>query len=312
MAIGLLTSGYVITKYKPPPKYLFFWNVVIGIISMCAAISYTQLGCESNNSLLLNGTIVSCNSNCVCDGISYSPVCDRSTGTTYFSPCHAGCRTYNETEKVYKDCSCDIETSISTKRSTAQFLAAEISMESFTNQAISNGEEKPTEKRITLEDIYDEELKPNKPPHDDDVAIDENHLYDESDDYEDNSETEEIVNTGNIETTNIDTGHRERRQMTIERVVSPGACNSDCTFDYYTFSLISMFSSLISSTGRIGNVLLNFRYANDFLDLFSISFTIFHKKWLHCFFNKITLDVSITKKYIKIIEQNFKLNFQCG
>lgn len=260
MVVGLLTSGYVITKYKPPPKYLFFWNVLIGLISMCAAISYTQLGCESNNSLLLNGTIISCNSNCVCDGVSYSPVCDRSTDITYFSPCHAGCRTYDESKKLYKDCSCNINASISTKRSTAIFLANEILMGSSTDQAILNGEVKPTEKRITLEDVYDEDLKPNKQPHDDNVAIDENHLYDESDeDYEDSVETEEILNTGNVDMAKIDTSKRERREMTVENVISPGACIGDCTFDYYTFSLISMVSSLLGSTGRIGNVLLNFR-----------------------------------------------------
>lgn len=258
MTVGLLTSGYVITKHKPPPKYLFFWNVVIGLISMCAVISYTQLGCESNNSLLVNGKIVACNSNCICDGVPYSPVCDRSTDTTYFSPCHAGCRTYNGTKKLYEDCSCNIETSISTKRSTLNgFLASELFMESTTINV--NG--KPTEKRITLEDVYDEELKPNKQPHDDDVAIDENHLYDDdnSEDYDDSAEPANIVNIENVDVIKAETSKRNRREMTIERIISPGACVGDCSFDYYTFSLISMFSSLISSTGRIGNVLLNFR-----------------------------------------------------
>lgn len=256
MAVGLLTSGYVITKYKPPPKYLFFWNVVIGLITMCASFSYTQLGCESNNSLLVNGTIISCNSNCMCDGISYSPVCDRSTDITYFSPCHAGCKTYDEAKKIYKDCSCNYGT---------PFITKEIQMERSTNQAILNGETKPTEKRITLEDVYDEELKPNKQPHDDDVPIDVNDDYDDDDgDYDDDgekkylrhihdsAETEDALNTQKL-------AKIESNKQFQHAHVTPGACIGDCTFDYYTFSLISMCSSLISSTGRIGNVLLNFR-----------------------------------------------------
>lgn len=255
MAIGLLLSGYVITKYKPPPKYLFFWNVMLGLISMCAALSYTQLGCERSSSLLINGTVISCNSNCACDGVSYSPVCDRSTNTTYFSPCHAGCRTYDENQKLYKDCSCNIGASISTKRSTVEILTNQMFIESSTNQNTLNGEAKPTEKRITLEDVYDDELKPNKPPHDDNVAIDENHLYDESEEYEDSVETEDTLNVEKI-----DANKRERREHLDQVPFTPGECDGDCTFAYFTFSIISMISSLISSTGRIGNVLLNFRY----------------------------------------------------
>ncbi|XP_055326118.1 solute carrier organic anion transporter family member 74D-like [Sitodiplosis mosellana] len=243
-AVGLLTSGYAITKYKPPPKYLFFWNVMIGLKSMCVALLYTQLGCENgNNSLLVNGTIISCNSNCACDGVAYSPVCDRLTGTTYFSPCHRGCRVFDEEQKFYKDCSCNIQASI-TKRSAAEFLASHMFMESSTNQATLNGEAKPTEKRITLEDVYDEELKPDKPPHDDDVVIDGNHLYDESKVYE---------------VAKVEANKRERRKHTDHEHIFPGACFGDCTFAYIAFSIISMFSSLMSSTGRIGNVLLNFR-----------------------------------------------------
>lgn len=257
MALGLLFSGYFITKYKPPPKYLFFWNVCIGLMSMCAALSYTQLGCGSNNFLITNGTIFSCNSNCACDGISYSPVCDRSTSTTYYSPCHAGCKTFDEKEKVYRDCACSADVSISTKRSTDDLYAIEqFTGESATNRIITDRETKPTEKRITLYEVYDEELKPNKQPHDDDTTIDGNELYEDS--YEDDS-VEGALSAEKIDLPMKDPNPRKRREMPEEKIISPGACLGDCTFDYYIFSLISMVSSLISSTGRIGNVLLNFR-----------------------------------------------------
>lgn len=103
---GLLLSGFIITKYKPPAKYLFLWNVIWGFTAMSIRLFYTQIGCDGGNLLLINGTIVSCNSNCNCDDISYSPVCDRSTNITYFSGCHAGCQTYDENASIYRDCYC--------------------------------------------------------------------------------------------------------------------------------------------------------------------------------------------------------------
>lgn len=110
MCLGFLASGYIIRKFKPPPKYLFFWNVILGITSMSTQIYYTQIGCDGGNQLIINGTIASCNSNCNCDGISYTPVCDRLTNTTYFSPCHAGCKSFDKNENVYKECTCTTST----------------------------------------------------------------------------------------------------------------------------------------------------------------------------------------------------------
>ncbi|XP_055304283.1 solute carrier organic anion transporter family member 74D-like [Sitodiplosis mosellana] len=113
MAIGTLLSGFILTKYRPKSRYVFFWNIIVGLISVFCTLSYTQLGCGSNDSLLVDGSIISCNSNCVCGDISYSPVCDRSTSTTYYSACHAGCRTYNEKHNIYSDCTCDVKSAMS-------------------------------------------------------------------------------------------------------------------------------------------------------------------------------------------------------
>lgn len=255
MTVGLLISGYVITKCKPPPKYLFLWNVGIGLLSMCAAISYTQLGCNRNNSLMVNGTLLSCNSNCVCDGITYSPVCDRDTRTTYFSPCHAGCTAFNDKDNFYTNCSCT--KSVTHKRSTPRMFAenrideAESAATSRAPPATTASGFDTTEQRITLYDVYDEELRPHKGPHDDNEMIDVNALYDVS--YEDDDDDGDDLNSNEL-------NDRKRRQPPhMGLKIYPGACVGDCKFAYYTFSLISMVSSLISSTGRIGNILLNFR-----------------------------------------------------
>lgn len=270
MTIGLLTSGYVITKYRPPPKYLFFWNTILGLMSMSTQIFYTQIGCDGGNSLLLNGSIISCNTNCNCDGISYTPVCDRFTNTTYFSPCHAGCRAYDEKENVYRDCTCSNvippefnmninamnDGRVINKRSTspASFFAKAVggrnggASDSTTNRIMASNKIRTTERQLTLYDVYDDDdLKLNRLPHDHDETIDVNELYD-------------IAYEESLHENDDGLVLRKRRQLpTPANVVSPQSCVGDCRRDYYIFSLVSMISALISSTGRIGNVLLSFR-----------------------------------------------------
>ena len=46
-----------------------------------------------------------CNAACNCELVKYSPVCHETTGTTFFSACHAGCRSLvNDT--TFGDCAC--------------------------------------------------------------------------------------------------------------------------------------------------------------------------------------------------------------
>lgn len=109
MVLGLLFSGWFISKYQPSPSKLFMWNVIVGMLPMVGQTAYLFLHCESSINALdaasLNLTN-SCNSNCFCDNVPYSPVCDLATEITYFSPCHAGCETWDEQKKVYTNCVC--------------------------------------------------------------------------------------------------------------------------------------------------------------------------------------------------------------
>lgn len=46
-----------------------------------------------------------CNMDCNCENVKYNPVCHKSTMTTFFSACHAGCtRILSDTE--FGDCKC--------------------------------------------------------------------------------------------------------------------------------------------------------------------------------------------------------------
>lgn len=170
IVLGLLISGYYISKRKPLPKYLFFWNVVVGLISMCISLTYANLGCDDGNTLMLNKSIRACNENCFCDSVSYSPVCDNITQETFFSPCHAGCKDYDVENKIYTNCFC--------------------------------------------------------------------------------SELSHINNTRLLLST---TSHNPGRN------INRGTCFGNCNFAYQAFTIIAFFSGILSSTGRIGNFLVNFR-----------------------------------------------------
>lgn len=109
MVLGLLFSGWFISKYQPSPRKLFMWNVLVGMLPMLGQTAYLFLHCESSiNSIDVSSLNLtnSCNVNCYCENVPYSPVCDIETSTTYFSPCHAGCDTWDEQRKVYTNCQC--------------------------------------------------------------------------------------------------------------------------------------------------------------------------------------------------------------
>lgn len=109
MVVGLLFSGWFISKYQPSPRKLFMWNVIVGMLPMVGQTAYLFLHCESSINTMdvasLNLTN-NCNANCFCDNVPYSPVCDIDNTTTFFSPCHAGCDTWDEQKKVYTNCVC--------------------------------------------------------------------------------------------------------------------------------------------------------------------------------------------------------------
>lgn len=106
-ALGILTAGIAITKFQPSARKLTLWNVLIGITSALAVFSFAFMGCNENeNSVKLNFGDT-CNSNCHCDYIKYSPVCGID-GRTYISACHAGCIdvTKSNGTKYFTSCSC--------------------------------------------------------------------------------------------------------------------------------------------------------------------------------------------------------------
>ncbi|XP_071441837.1 solute carrier organic anion transporter family member 74D [Hetaerina americana] len=102
MVAGFLASGIIISKFRPRPRLILGWNVLVGIGYIMAELSFIGLGCAttplhgaaSNGSMALNSE---CNSGCGCHEYSrYSPVCSADGQMTFYSACYAGCKFVDE------------------------------------------------------------------------------------------------------------------------------------------------------------------------------------------------------------------------
>ena len=107
-AVGLLLSGWVISKWKFSARTLSGWNVVLGAITFCVLLGFGNVGCPSAP-IPIGGSDLKCNTDCGCTQRT-TPICAKDGLTSFYSPCTAGCRnsTFNETTKTtfYFGCSC--------------------------------------------------------------------------------------------------------------------------------------------------------------------------------------------------------------
>lgn len=108
-AAGILVAGFVISKFKPSARYLAFWNVVVGFLSVVCVLSFSIMGCEESRHVIdiSNDVAPTCNALCNCDFVKYSPVCGAD-GVTYISACHAGCTEtiMLNTTRRFDQCAC--------------------------------------------------------------------------------------------------------------------------------------------------------------------------------------------------------------
>ncbi|XP_073993727.1 solute carrier organic anion transporter family member 74D-like isoform X2 [Rhodnius prolixus] len=114
-AAGIISSGALISKFKPRPTYLAAWNVITEIFDVLTQLTFAFLGCyKTDFHGALNddsswNLITECNMECNCDpSMKYKPVCSLDQTMTYYSPCHAGCTDWSleNGTKVYENCSC--------------------------------------------------------------------------------------------------------------------------------------------------------------------------------------------------------------
>lgn len=225
MVTGIMLSGYCISKYQPPPKILFFFNVIVGFLYMCTQLSNIFVYCEAGNFYnetgLVNLTTV-CNMDCSCTGVPYSPVCDEATGVTFFSPCHAGCKGWSDSERRYTQCEC--------AKSVSEFTNLPYSLPTSVLKAAEAASIRTRTQfeGTTVEPDYD--------------------LYNEDDYDDDQTTTEQSI-------------RKKRSSETSTFSMIPGLCLASCGYAYFTYTLISCVVNFLGSAARIGNLLVNFRWA---------------------------------------------------
>lgn len=108
ISIGIILGGLWITWFRPNARLLFIWIFLAELSTAFFLGSGLLFGCNPIN---LNGIMIEneqqlelktdCMANCTtCSTRSFEPICDPSTRITYFSPCHAGCTSYDATNLV--------------------------------------------------------------------------------------------------------------------------------------------------------------------------------------------------------------------
>ncbi|XP_008841467.1 solute carrier organic anion transporter family member 4A1 isoform X2 [Nannospalax galili] len=117
---GTLLGGFLVNRFKLRGSGIIRFCLLCTLTSLlaffvflihCPNVPMAGVTTGYGESLLPEGHLdlkAACNANC-CQSEHYSPVCG-SDGTTYYSPCHAGCPpTYSMGrggQKVYRNCSC--------------------------------------------------------------------------------------------------------------------------------------------------------------------------------------------------------------
>nr|CAD7409185.1 unnamed protein product [Timema cristinae] len=122
VSLAVLISGLIISKVSPRPSRLAAWNVFVVLVVAILFVIYIFLDCDRIQNLSLGNREFldlshACNGPCNClDSIPFSPVCAEDGSYTYFSPCHAGCRSVRQVDdiQIYMNCSCVSDISILT------------------------------------------------------------------------------------------------------------------------------------------------------------------------------------------------------
>lgn len=248
MVFSIIMSGLIITKKKPRPGIVLFWNVFVGCLYMLGQGAYFFLYCEANNSnFLQDGALnlsMPCNTECMCDGVSYNPVCHSDTGVTFYSPCHAGCYSWNKNDKRYENCNC--------LKDPNPFVSTTVLMH-IEEAAKKYEDQKVAASRIGS--IWEKSNSKSKTTTTTTIFADEDDLLL----YE--PEGDIVIPTEDGSGMEDEGSVRKKREVNtnfIQTFLKPGACSDNC-WSFWAFFGVSCVINWLGSSGRIGNILINYR-----------------------------------------------------
>lgn len=115
--IGIMAGGIVVHRFRPRPQVVAGYSAFVEIAMMSGFIAMMFIGCENpliagvspGGNLSASSLLDTCNVDCNCNTQIYEPVCASNKVISYFSPCHAGCKSVGTTPlnmTIYQNCSC--------------------------------------------------------------------------------------------------------------------------------------------------------------------------------------------------------------
>ncbi|CAJ0942108.1 unnamed protein product, partial [Mesorhabditis belari] len=130
-ACGVLLGGAIVRKLNLQVSGMLKMVIVcqmialifvFGFIFSCpqrnfAGISVNYSGKEIHYDNTLDRINETCNLNCKCQRKDWNPVCQKSTGLIFYSPCFAGCSNKEERtqDTLWKNCGCAINSTITNR-----------------------------------------------------------------------------------------------------------------------------------------------------------------------------------------------------
>ncbi|XP_011185747.2 solute carrier organic anion transporter family member 74D [Zeugodacus cucurbitae] len=250
MVIGLIGSGIVISKKHPSPSKVLMWNIIVGCVYILGQMSYLFMYCGDSISVQNGGNYnftTQCNRNCSCDNVAYSPVCHEASDTTFFSACHAGCKAWNPKEKTFSNCTCIDVFGNDFDRSTAAYTPTTPTfLGDFNTQQPQPFN--PPEKIISgISTTGTPVPVPTTVLNNEELIIP-------------TTTASAWITTQKPKTTSEELLARASRSVsTLSEILTPGVCLKGCSVAFYSFTIASMIVNWFGSSGRIGNLLVNFR-----------------------------------------------------
>jgi len=146
--LGIIISGQVIGKYKFKAKTLAAWSMIVGILAVLTLIVTSFIACPKLEVYGGSGTdLQECQRDCGCSKSEFKPTCSKDGVTLFFSPCHAGCKSFTTEQvdgndlKVFEDCSCTSQVAAEMNLTVTEMWWREESLKSplVTGQELPSG-----------------------------------------------------------------------------------------------------------------------------------------------------------------------------
>lgn len=109
VGLGAFLGGTIVRLFNINSRLMTRWIALSALLYAIGMIVLMNLGCNNNHIVYHKSnefTLTDCSTSCKCSNAIYSPVC--ANGTTYISPCLAGCKSHSISEGkiIYDECGC--------------------------------------------------------------------------------------------------------------------------------------------------------------------------------------------------------------